>query len=356
MFQSDPEQYLQSLNIDLENYFSNTIIPQLFIDRDMRLRKFTPPAMKQFTLTAADIGKTVSDLVDSIRFPGLIENIRQVGETRQILEKEIQTIDLRWYQMNILPYIVKETKQVNGVIITFIDITARIADLKELEKLIAEHQLLIDSISHDIKNPLSSIMLAVEILKPSITAVEGAAASIAIIERSAGKIKSMTEELTHLRRDSGVGNGEAELIHIENILEDVTITLAKQIHDAGATIHKTIAVSEILFPRRKLRSVLYNLMSNALKYRSTDRPCVIHIDTRREAEDIIITISDNGMGIAKEKHGSVFMKYYRVTDKVEGTGIGLYLVREIMRTAGGSVELESTPGQGSIFTVHIKVN
>src|SRR5947208_2847539 len=89
----------ESLNIDLENYFSNTIIPQLFIDKDGLLRKFTPPAMKQFNLSSADIGKPVGELADNIRFPGILENISQVMQSQEILEKEIQTTDLRWYQM-----------------------------------------------------------------------------------------------------------------------------------------------------------------------------------------------------------------------------------------------------------------
>lgn len=73
--------------------------------------------------------------------------------TGNVLEKEIQTTDLRWYQMNILPYLVRKENKTNGVIITFVDITPRIRDLKEQEKLIAEHELLLDTIAHDIKNP-----------------------------------------------------------------------------------------------------------------------------------------------------------------------------------------------------------
>ncbi|MEO6845032.1 MAG: PAS domain-containing protein, partial [Ginsengibacter sp.] len=60
---------LQELNDELENYFANTIIPQLFVDADLKLRKFTPPAMKQFTLTNADIDRDFHDVVDNIKYP-----------------------------------------------------------------------------------------------------------------------------------------------------------------------------------------------------------------------------------------------------------------------------------------------
>src|SRR5436190_24092186 len=91
---------LVRINDDLENYFRNTIIPQLFIDRDLRLRKFTPPAMKQFSLTRNDIGKVIGDIKDNFRYPSIVENIETVISTNEILEKEIQTTDFRWYQMN----------------------------------------------------------------------------------------------------------------------------------------------------------------------------------------------------------------------------------------------------------------
>src|SRR6185503_15620011 len=96
---------LVELNEELENYFRNTIIPQLFIDADLTLQKFTPPAMKQFNLRKSDVGKSINDIKDNFRFPSLIDNIQQVIDSNEILEKEVQTTDRRWYQMNIIPYL-----------------------------------------------------------------------------------------------------------------------------------------------------------------------------------------------------------------------------------------------------------
>ncbi|MGZ5829821.1 MAG: hypothetical protein ACXWJW_14950, partial [Xanthobacteraceae bacterium] len=70
-----------------------------------------------------------------------------------MLEKEIQTTDYRWYQMNIIPYVSFKNNKANGVIITFVEITMRIKDLKDQEKLISDHETLLDTISHDIKTP-----------------------------------------------------------------------------------------------------------------------------------------------------------------------------------------------------------
>ena len=154
---SRTKKNLTQQNDELENYFRNTIIPQLFVDANLLLQKFTPPAMKQFSLKKDDIGKSIIEVKENFRFNSIIENIQHVMDSNEILEKEIQTTDFRWYQMNIIPYENRQTKKTNGVIITFVDITRRIRDLKELEKLISDNETLLDTISHDIKTPLTSL-------------------------------------------------------------------------------------------------------------------------------------------------------------------------------------------------------
>src|SRR5690554_1167286 len=107
---------LIKLNDELENYFKNTIIPQLFVDADLILRKFTPPAMKQFNFTQNDLGKSFKNLLDNIRYSTIIEDVNDVIRSGEIMEKEVQTIDGRWYQMNIIPYRVEKENRTNGVI------------------------------------------------------------------------------------------------------------------------------------------------------------------------------------------------------------------------------------------------
>src|SRR5690606_19745898 len=86
---------LIELNDELENYFKNTIIPQLFVDAHLILRKFTPPAMKQFNFSPEDLGKPFENLVDNIRYSTIVDNVNEVIESGEVLEKEIQTTDFR---------------------------------------------------------------------------------------------------------------------------------------------------------------------------------------------------------------------------------------------------------------------
>ena len=141
---------LIELNEELENYYGNTIIAQLFVDANLLLRKFSPPAIKQFNLSESDKGRSIIDVSNNFRLPAIINDIKEVIEQKSILEKEVQTTDNRWYQMNILPYIIRKENKTNGVIITFVDITDRIRTMKELQKLNADHDTFIYSVSHDL--------------------------------------------------------------------------------------------------------------------------------------------------------------------------------------------------------------
>ncbi len=346
---------LEKLNDELENYFRNTIIPQLFVDADLILRKFTPPAMKQFSLKQEDLGKSIEEVKDNFRFPSVIENIQQVIETNTILEKEIQTTDFRWFQMNILPYVVKETKKTNGVIITFVDITLRIKDLKDLEKLIGEHETLLDAISHDIKGPLTSLMLTIaEIKKIPPKNEQAGEVLFKILESSIGKMQLIISELVDSRKKQHEYKSEEELLNFEHILEDVRLTLSGELTASNVIVKREINASQILFSRRKLRSIIYNLVSNAIKFKSAARRPEVLITTNQEDDFIIITVKDNGIGIAPAKQSAIFSKYFRAENAIEGSGIGLYLVKEIVNNAGGSVLVSSEEGLGSEFTVKLK--
>lgn len=348
---------LIELNEELENYFGNTIIPQLFVDAHLILRKFTPPAMKQFKLKKDDIGRPLAEVTDNFRFPTIIENIQHVIDSGEILEKEIQTTDFRWFQMNILPYLIRKENKANGVIITFIDITIRIKDLKEQEKMIAEHELLLDTIAHDIKNPLTSLGMTIELLKSvPEKGMERFPVLLGKVESSLFKMKQIISELVETRWQGQRYQAVEEMLDLENILEDVRLTLSSQIREAHAIIKTDIQFSEITFARRKLRSIIYNLVNNALKYCSPDRVPQIFIKSFNEDNYMVISVSDNGIGIESENQQSIFEKYQRVKNSVEGNGVGLHLVKEILNNAGGKITVDSEPGKGSVFTVFIPVS
>jgi two-component system phosphate regulon sensor histidine kinase PhoR len=356
---SDKNQQIQELiehNDELENYFRNTIIPQLFVDGELTLQKFTPPAMKQFSLSPSDVGRPINDIKDNFRFPSIVDNIEQVVKSNEILEKEIQTTDLRWYQMNIIPYVKMRDNKTDGVIITFVEITMRIKDLKEQEKLIADHEILLDTISHDIKNPLANLVMAIELFKNVSPNDEKQFNSLLkIVDSSLTKMHKLINELTDVRKDEYKYKAGKELLNFEHILEDVRLTLSDNIVAANAIITSEINISEITFPRRKLRTIIYNLINNAIKFKAIDRQPKIIVTTNKEDDFMVISVKDNGIGIDDSKFDAIFSKYYRLENSIEGSGIGLYLVKEIVSNAGGKILVKSQLDKGTEFQVYLKI-
>lgn len=347
---------LIELNEELENYFINTIIPQLFVDADLILRKYTPPAMKQFKFSTVHIGRPMSEMIDNIRYSTLIENIQQVIGSGEIFEKEIQTTDLRWFQMNIVPYIIRKENKPNGVIITFVDITERIEDMRELEQLNAAHETFIYSVSHDLKGPLGNIESLILILNQGLKDGKDQNNISEMLEKSVQSMRKVIDELSEITKVEANYKEVTETVKFNQILKDVEIILQDKMVESKATIHTDFKEAEIFCSRKNIRSILYNLLSNAIKYRSPSRTPKIIIKTEKENDDVVISIKDNGLGIPANKLEQIFEKFTRIEENVAGSGIGLYLVKKIVDNLQGKISVNSTVGEGSEFKICLKAN
>jgi two-component system, OmpR family, phosphate regulon sensor histidine kinase PhoR len=353
---------LIELNDELENYFRNTIIPQLFVDANLILRKYTPPAMKQFRFTPEHIGKPMAELVDNICYSTIMENIQEVIDSKEIFEKEIQTTDMRWFQMNIVPYIIAKNNKPNGVIMTFVDITDRIKDLRDLEKLNASHETFIYSVSHDLKAPLANIEALAQYLIETSEEIsrnceerhEEQKDIANMLDDSVKRMRSIINELAEISKIEGNYKETLENVNIENIFKEVEMTIKDKIYESQARIRTDFKVHEIDFSRKNLRSIIFNLLSNAIKYKSPQRHPEIFVKSERENGFTKITIRDNGLGIAENMKEAIFEQFLRVEKVVEGTGIGLYLVKKIVENEGGKIAVNSRQGEGSEFIVYLK--
>src|SRR5690606_25736077 len=219
---------LRKLNFDLSNYFSNTIIPQLFVDSDLILRIFTPPAMKQFSLTYDHVGKNITDIRDNLRYPHVVEDIKEIiDNTNKNIEKEVQTTDGRWFQMNIVPYIEHEKDVINGVIITFVDITKRLKAMKELEKLNSQFQTLKYALAHDIRQPISTITLIADglVMAHKKNDNDQFEKWIKTLKESSKSLDSLVDDFTSGGASYNGLSSELTGLNIEEICDDVLTSM-----------------------------------------------------------------------------------------------------------------------------------
>jgi len=351
----EPE-LLQILNESLENYFLNTIIPQLYVDASLWLRKFTPPAMKQFSLSDADIGKHISELTDNISYPTIIENIEEVIATGIILEKEVQTIDKRWFQMNILPYMILKTNKMDGVIITFVDVTSRVKMLAELEKINTDIYIFIQALHHDIRQPITTLTLISDLLDNAFddNNRENYKQGIDTHKRSINRINVILNDLKSQTNSQATLSQERERLSIETIYEDVKFALADATYNKDISIDTEFNISEIKFSRKNLRSILYNLLTNSIKYRKPNKPLTIKIKTNKDADYMILTVEDNGIGIDANYLDTIFEKGIRLNNEIEGTGMGLFIVKTMLENDGGKIDVQSSIGEGTKFILYFK--
>lgn len=141
---------------------------------------------------------------------------------------------------------------------------------------------------------------------------------------------------------------------MKELIDEFKIHNEELIEKTNANIYTKLMEPEIRFSRKNMRSVLHNLLSNAIKYRTPDKSPEILVKTEKKDEYVILSVKDNGLGIKHEHIDKIFMMFKRMYDHVEGTGVGLYIVKRIIDNADGKIEVESEPGKGSTFRIFIK--
>ncbi|AHM58729.1 integral membrane sensor signal transduction histidine kinase [Flammeovirgaceae bacterium 311] len=117
---------------------------------------------------------------------------------------------------------------------------------------------------------------------------------------------------------------------------------------------RDLQVDNIVYPRNNLWSIVYNLLSNAIKYRSPERPLVVRINTYREDDAVVLRVEDNGLGLSQHQQPKLFTMFKRFHSHVEGTGIGLYMIKRIIENRGGRIEFESEENKGTTFKVYLQ--
>lgn len=206
--------------------------------------------------------------------------------------------------------------------------------------------------SHDLKAPV----LNIEGLVYALTKIlhennnEKVNLMIEMIRKSILKFKDTIQALTEVAKANKNLEDELEIIDIKELLEDIKFSIKDLIENSKATIVTNFEKDEIFFSKSNLRSIVINLITNAIKYKS-DKDPEIKICFREDYNNSYLSVSDNGLGISTEYFKKIFLMFKRVHSHAEGTGIGLYLVKRIVENEGGSVFLESEIGKGSTFSI-----
>jgi two-component system CheB/CheR fusion protein len=345
---------LAELNDDLDNFFKGSANGQLYIDKDIILRKFTPPTTNQINLKITDIGRPLSDISTKLKVPTLIQSIQKVIQTSKKTEQEVQTNDGNWYHMVVTPYFKQHEHIYDGAIVTFNDITELKKTENKLSRINADHRTFIYSVSHDLRGPLSSLKGLLDYVKdsPTVSSI-GTGKIMNMIQGSINNLFGTIDELSDIAKiESEIEHSEP--INLNEVCEEVKTSLQELIAETKTNIIYDFKEPSIAFSKKNMRSILFNLISNAIKYRSPEREPEITLSSEKEKGLIVLLVKDNGLGMEEHKIEEIFNVYHRRHHHVKGSGVGLFLIKKIIENAEAEISVKSTLGEGSTFRIAFK--
>jgi PAS domain S-box-containing protein len=212
--------------------------------------------------------------------------------------------------------------------------------------------------SHDLKAPIINIEGLLKALHKCLGSQllqqERVQQIYGLLQESVDRFKETIGDLTEVSRIDRESLEDLAPIDPGEVLHQVQLDLAPQIAEAKARIETKLDCPSIHFSRKNLKSILYNLLSNAVKYRAPDRTPLIRISCRPQDDYQVLCVEDNGLGMDMHQAEKIFALFKRLHSHVEGTGVGLYMVKKIIENAGGKIEVESQIGVGSTFRVYFK--
>jgi K+-sensing histidine kinase KdpD len=230
------------------------------------------------------------------------------------------------------------------------------AKLTELDRMKTDF---LGIVSHDFRSPLASIVLAAKALirRPDQADGQRLTEYLQVIIDQATKLINLAEDtLSVTKLESGKLNYMFNMVNLERLVKDAAamVNLSKR-HTWKYEIDPDVAF--VKGDQSKLRQVLQNLISNAVKYSPNGGEVILRA-TDYSADHLVVSVKDAGIGIPEDQIGKLFQKFARVesdeTKEIRGSGLGLWICREIVRAHGGIIWVESTPGAGSTFSFTLK--
>jgi signal transduction histidine kinase len=310
-------------------------IPVLVIDPEEKLTFINQAARELLSL--AETGRLLTAVAGGEMLKTALEMLRRHPAN--------PGIEVRWPDERVFNISANEVPRL-GTVITLNDIT----ELKRLDEL---KSLFVETVSHDLRNPLSTIQGFAMLLEMEELSQRGRS-NLAGLLQGVTQIQTLIQNLLDLARIEARMDEQIEPCNLVEIVEEVLAGFELQLADKEMTLTADLPLNLpwVSGNSFRLSQVVANLVSNSVKY--TPRGGRIGVGVSHKESDIWLRVSDNGPGIPPEEQPQIFEKFYRVpimedSEWIQGTGLGLSIVKAIIEGYGGSVWVESEVGLGSTF-------
>ncbi len=245
--------------------------------------------------------------------------------------------------------------------------TELLQKLREAEKTIDAKELFLSNMSHDMRTPMNAIMGMTALAEKHIDEKVRVADALSKIEVASGHLLSLINNVLDMSRiNSGRMRLDEQRFYIGNLLHDLMVIakpLIEQKKHAFLLDTDGVRTESYLGDALRLRQIFVNIISNAAKY--TEEGGEIRVSVREEAADppeedrriLVFRCRDNGIGMTEEFLGRIYDPFERMNNttvsKIEGTGLGMSIVKRIIDVMGGEIRIDSAPGEGTDVTIRI---
>lgn len=348
---------LTELHADMESLLASTEVGTIFLDVDLRIRKFTPAVSRTFHLLPQDLGRRIDSFAHSILHETLVEDIEGVLASGSPREREVLDRHGQSYLMRILPY--RSRKSIDGAVLTLIDVSELKKAESKLGEAVRRRDQFLAMLSHELRNPLNAIASAVCLLEQSNGHAQLGRQAHEIIQRQSRHMARLLDELLDVSRvTQNKIQMRKRVFNLADLVEDAVEAVRQRLADGRLELTRRIAYEPIYVngdPSR-LQQALTNLLDNAAKY--TLAGGRIWLSMQAEGNDAVIRVKDTGIGIEPELLSGVFDLFVQTKNTLDrssgGMGVGLTLVRSIVELHDGDVSAHSAGiGKGSEFVVRL---
>lgn len=229
---------------------------------------------------------------------------------------------------------------------------------RELVEANAAKDVFMSMVSHELKTPLTTLKGITQMLSRRIERGDQIEQqNLTLLESSVRRMERLVNDLLSTSSiEAGMFSLNRQPGDLAGLLREL---LTEHGETAGSTLQITIPDTELIgtIDRERISQVILNLLSNARKYSPSGSPIIVKLE--RQDQQAIITVTDHGVGIPPEKLAHIFERFYRVpeidvqTGSSSGVGLGLYIAKKIIERHDGYLNVTSSPGQGSTFTIHL---
>ena len=330
----------------------NAVDVSIVVDQSFRIRYLSSSTTYVFGIEPVSlVGRNLIDFVDEQTLTHWKDSVA-ANSTQVFTDVPFATQSGKQFYFDIQVSNLLENYSVHGLVLKLHDITAK--KRKEQTLLQANQQLdqVIFKTTHDLKAPLLSALGLVSLAERALPDEKDE--YIALIKKSLLKLNLFIDEMTHFLRHDKLAL-QRQLIDLKQLLTEEIETLQNQLHTQRvATTVTLIGTVDFYSDLVRVRTIVTNILSNAMKYCDVRKTSsFVKIDAVVTGEFCDICITDNGIGIEPEGKKKIFDLFFRGTDQSQGTGIGLFIVKDTVQRVNGTIEVDSIYGEGTTFRIRI---